>query len=91
MTTTHEPITYLDVDLWNKHLARTGEHLHVRLDGEDVTTRCFRACRYVDRINGDVWLFKVNDEGHKYIDRATGKPATEMRSGRLDIEPGGPF
>ena len=45
-TAEEQPIAkvgHLDVDGHRRHLERTGEFLHVFLDGEDVTQRCVEA------------------------------------------------
>ncbi len=83
---------FLDVAKWRAHKARTGEDLHVILDGEDVTTRCFRAIFYDGSlVRGDVWIYRLNDAGQRYVDHDTKAIATEMRTGDLQIIPGAPL
>jgi hypothetical protein len=89
-----EPIRFLDVPIWNAYKARTGVDLHVFIDGEDVTTRCYRACAHQDydtTQRGEVWLFCVNAKGEKYLDPATGLIAKEQRVGIMAIQPGAPL
>lgn len=82
----------LDVAGWLAHQARTGEDLHVILDGEDVTRRCFRVVFHRDSyVIADVWLYRLTDAGHRYLDPTTGKCATEMRTGEVSIAPGAPL
>lgn len=89
---TAESIRSLDLDGWNAYKARTGLDLHVVIDGEDVTRRCFRAIFHRDSDSvGDVFLYRLNDAGDRYVDSATGKVATELRTGRLTIAPGAPL
>jgi hypothetical protein len=83
-------VTFLDVGGWHAHRARTGEMLHVYVDGDDVTSLCFRAVMHDDQIHGTAWVFALDAEGRKHLDGATGKVATEERRGRLEIRPGGP-
>lgn len=87
----HE-IAFLDVDSWGKYKAERGVDLHVYLDNVDVTTRCYRAIRHEkNRMLGDVWLFKVNEAGQKYVDPETKEVAKEQLTGDLRIEAGGPM
>lgn len=87
-----EPIRFIDVDGWNAYKAKTGVDLHVYLDDEDVTARCFRAIFHDgDLFVGDVWLYRLNADGQKFYDRAAGKAAIEVRTGQLRIEPGAPL
>jgi hypothetical protein len=82
-------VTSVDVYGWHRHKARTGEELHVMVDGVDVTLRCFRAIMHADGIHGDAFLFKLNEAGKKYIEN--GQVAKEIRTGAMIIEPGSPL
>lgn len=50
----------MDVDRWMRHEAATGERLHVFLDGQDVTSRCY----FSDDTAGEVHLYKWDEPGH---------------------------
>lgn len=58
------PFGLLTID---RHAAEQfhGRHLHVFLDGEDVTRRCFVA----DDRQGYAGLFLVDEEGRRVVDR----------------------
>jgi hypothetical protein len=91
MSRAESRVSCLDVDTHRAHLTRTGETLHVYLNGEDVTRYAFRAVFHNDGINGTVWSYRRDERGSHFLDPETGKVATEMRSGRLLITPGEPF
>lgn len=83
-------ITFLDVDRWHEHLAKTGEQLHVIVNGVDVTARCYRAIKHTDGIHGDAYCFSLNEHGQKYVDKKTHEVAKEVITGHMEIKPGGP-
>lgn len=88
----HEAPRYLDAIAWHAHKVRTGEELHVFLDGEDVTSRSFRVIfHHNSNTIGDVWLYLLNAAGERFLDPATNKPAQETRTGHVRIAPGAPF
>jgi hypothetical protein len=80
--------TLLDVEGWRAHLARTGETLHVYLDGVDVTRGAYRAAYFEDGIHGEVNRYTRNADGQYYRDPATGTVASETLTGVLVILPG---
>ena len=57
----------LTVDGHRAHAAATGEHLHVYLDGVDVTRNCYEA----DDVAGYVLVYCRDEREHKRLD-ATG-------------------
>jgi hypothetical protein len=82
MVTYNQPLT---VEQWNEHREKTGEHLHVYLDGQDVTLRC----RLADPIRGVVELYRLNARRMKFFEG--GKIATMFLIGRVEIKAGEPF
>jgi hypothetical protein len=87
-----ESRTFLDVDDWRAHLARAGEHLHVYLDGVDVTRGAFQADFFEDGVHGQVWRYKRNAQGHHYLDPERPREAAyEVLFGVLVIAPGDPW
>ncbi len=77
-------------DDWIEHVHRTGEHLHVYLNGEDVTRRCYRAVFHENRVEGDVWLY-VQREGRAYFDPDLPGVPRELRTGLMSIQAGAHF
>jgi hypothetical protein len=69
-----------------EHYERTGERLRILLDGEDVTHRCYRVAFHEDRVTADLWLFKVDAQGRKYLDEDR-QVAKEMKTGQPVIAP----
>jgi anaerobic selenocysteine-containing dehydrogenase len=55
----------LSVDGHTAHKQSTGETLHVRLDGVDVTKQCYEAC---DGPEGYVKVYCRDQEHHKSLD-----------------------
>ncbi len=51
------------------------------VDGIDVTGRCHTA----DEEEGKAWCFKHNEQEQKFMDPATGEPATEVLAGDVII------
>ncbi len=62
------------------NLAATN-HCTVFVNGLDVTARCHTA----DEEEGKAWCFKHNEEERKFMDPATGEPATEVLVGDVVI------
>lgn len=60
-----------------------GIFLMVFIDGEDVTNHCFES----DDREGYVGLYKLNAEGHKYVDFDTMECAREWRTGNVRYVP----
>jgi hypothetical protein len=52
------------------------------LNGEEVTDRCF----YADNRRGVVGLYRLDANGHKYVDMARREVAREWRRGKVAIE-----
>ena len=75
----------LTVDGWNDHRVRTGEHLHVLLNGTDVTTRC----KFADDRQGIVTLYYLDAQGRKVC--IGGAVKLEIRRGHVQIIAGEPF
>ncbi len=57
----------------------TGIFLRVLVDGVDVTNRCAS----VDAEEGWALVYRLDADGHRYKDRATGKPVMEILTGDI--------
>ena len=53
----------------------------ITVDGTDVTALCHTA----DEEEGRVWGYALNEDGHKYVDQATGFAAECIMSGEVEI------
>jgi hypothetical protein len=71
---------------WILHHYRTGEHLHVIVNGEDVTGRCATA----DERAGVATCYRLNTQGHKFLE-LSGFVAMETLRGDVAIVPGEPL
>ena len=60
---------------------KKAQRSRVRLNGEDVTSRCF----YADDRVGVVGLYCVNAEGRKYVNAARTGAAKEWKHGAVCI------
>jgi hypothetical protein len=70
---------------WLDHFSQTGEHLHIYLDGEDVTADCY----FADEESGAVGHY-VRKDGGRYT-ASGGEVLTLERHGRVEIRPGLPL
>jgi hypothetical protein len=79
----------LTVGRHQDHLNRTGETLHVYLDGEDVTQQCIIA----NDVVGYVQRFVHTDDGHVKIAWHDGEPhpLKSYTRGDVVIQPGVAF
>lgn len=77
----------LTPDVWQRHLATTGEHLHVFLNGRDVT----KDCVYASIDEGKVTHLLRNAEGKFYCAWPGADPARRTVSGTVTFKPGGPL
>ncbi len=74
-----------------RHLdgTRLGVYLHVFHRGIDVTTQC----RFADDTpsNNQVQLYRLNAQGHHYVDPATRTAAIDVWYGDVEIREGEPL
>ena len=66
---------------WRK-LDNRGVHLHVYINGQNVTKRT----RWADDLSGEISLLKVNEEGRHYVDLETHEAAKEVLFGDVAFE-----
>lgn len=68
-------------------LRARNKHLHIFLDGEDVTTRCFVA----DDRQGYVGQYMLGGNGQRLVDREKGGPLVDVEVGEVHFEEGEPI
>jgi hypothetical protein len=75
--TTRGPVT---VETWRR-AERSGEYLHVLLDGVDITTQCF----FADDVLGVVAVYKRDENGRIQLDPETREILRETKFGKVEI------
>jgi len=72
----------------HRYYEKSGIYLHVFVAGADVTNRCFL---FDDRPPlPRAYLYRVNEQGRKFVDPSTGEIAKEVVSD-FEVREGAPF